>query len=73
VKDLKEFVTRAANRAENAAKAVEQRHRDGEKFKEEVINFFSYLMNSIESVTGGNFPSKQQIISEMKSRYLKKR
>lgn len=73
MKDLREFSLRCAERAEKAAQAVEYRYRKEEQFRAEVINFFSYLMDSVESVTGGQFPSKPQVISEMRNRYLKKR
>ncbi len=40
-------------------------------FKTEVIEFFSFIMDSIEKVSGGKFPSKEKIISEFRGRYIK--
>lgn len=69
---MKEFMLSQARRVAATAEKIDNQRRNDYEFREEVINFFSYLMDSVERVTGGSFPSKQQIISEMKSRYLKK-
>lgn len=40
-------------------------------FKLEVISFFGFLMDAIEKVSGGKFPTKARVIEEMKSRFVK--
>lgn len=44
---------------------------DDQSFRKEMINFLRYLMDSIEKVTGGRFPTKEKICDELRSRYLK--
>lgn len=48
-----------------------QKETIDENFKKEVIGFFNFLMESIERVSGGKFPSRAQIIDEMKKRFLR--
>lgn len=45
--------------------------KDEKEFRMEMINFLRYLMDSIEKVTGGRFPTKDNIISKLKETYVK--